>query len=154
MSITPRLSATTRRVACRQLEPELPDWEPLLALLGEELASWCTWMGSLELDDGALVHRYQHVVTRRYLHLAKDGRAFAFDWDGTPSGSGAAYEQITRAAAIRALLITWPQLGSYERGKHEPLIEAATARAVAGARFWVDPAELDRRAQAEHRLVA
>lgn len=152
----PALAATPRRYRALvdPLEPELPDWEPLLALIGDELAGWCVWMGALRLEDGAELHRYRHAVTRRYFHVAKDGRSFSYDWHAAAPGSDAGYVQLTRAAAIRAALVTWPQLGGYERGKHEPLIEAAIARASAGARFWVDPSDLLRRHALDRRLAA
>jgi hypothetical protein len=33
-------------------------------------------MHSVRLDDDAVVHAYKHLSTRRYCHLAEDGRAF------------------------------------------------------------------------------
>ena len=53
-----------------------PDWQPLLGTVGSSLASWFMWMSEVELSDGTRLHAYKHVATRRYLHLAADGRAF------------------------------------------------------------------------------
>lgn len=57
---------------------EHPEWRPLTALLGEHLAEHFMWMHEIRLADGTAVHAYKHVHTRRYLHLAFDGRAFAY----------------------------------------------------------------------------
>jgi hypothetical protein len=57
---------------------EHPEWRPLATLLGEHLAARFMWMHEIRLADGTAVHAYKHVRTRRYLHLAFDGRAFAY----------------------------------------------------------------------------
>jgi len=36
------------------------------------------WMGTVRLVDGTRLQAYRHYWTRRYLHLAEDGRAFVF----------------------------------------------------------------------------
>jgi hypothetical protein len=40
------------------------------------------WMHEIQLADGSKIHAYKHSVTRRYLHLAADGRAFDYRVDG------------------------------------------------------------------------
>jgi hypothetical protein len=60
------------------LQYELPVWEPLLAVVGGYQAAWFMWMHEIELEDGTRVHAYKHVSTRCYMHLAGDGRAFAY----------------------------------------------------------------------------
>ncbi len=57
---------------------ECPEWRPLTALLGEHLTECFMWMHEIRLADGTAVHAYKHVRTRRHLHLALDGRAFAY----------------------------------------------------------------------------
>jgi hypothetical protein len=32
------------------------------------------WMFEVRLSDGTPLHAYKHIDTRRYLHLASDGR--------------------------------------------------------------------------------
>ena len=59
-----------------------PNWEPLLAMLGEEPAGEFMWMFQVDLADGTAVHAYKHILTRRYLHLAEDGRTLAFTVSG------------------------------------------------------------------------
>jgi hypothetical protein len=60
------------------LESECPNWQPLLDLVGEHLVEWFMWMYEIELADQSRVHAYKHVATRRYFHLAEDGRAFGY----------------------------------------------------------------------------
>lgn len=55
-----------------------PDWEPLRELVGMNLADRFMWMHEIELSDGTSIHAYKHIATRRYFHLAHDGRAFAY----------------------------------------------------------------------------
>jgi hypothetical protein len=50
-------------------------------------------MHEIELTDGARVHAYKHIDTRRYFHLATDGRVFAYSSTGT-------YVPIERSEAI------------------------------------------------------
>jgi hypothetical protein len=70
------MSGDTIRGTLRQYER--PVWQPLINLVGEELAGWFMWMHEIELADETPVHAYKHVDTRRYLHLTEDGRAFAY----------------------------------------------------------------------------
>jgi hypothetical protein len=59
-----------------------PNWEPLLARVGEPLVAEFMWMSEIELADGVAVHAYKHIATRRYLHLAEDGRTLTFTRSG------------------------------------------------------------------------
>jgi len=72
---------------------DTPSWAPLEAAIGSELASWFMWMHELQLADGSRIHAYKHSVTRRYLHLAADGRAFDDRADGR-------YGEVHLASAI------------------------------------------------------
>lgn len=83
-----------------------PTWGPLLLLVGRELTGWFMWMNEIRLEDGAAVHAYKHIFTRRYIHLAEDGRAFVY----IPRGE---YRQITRYDAIDLAFVGWESL-------HEP----------------------------------
>jgi hypothetical protein len=51
-----------------------PEWQPLLDAVGEEIAANFMWMFEVRLSDGTPLHAYKHIDTRRYLHLASDGR--------------------------------------------------------------------------------
>jgi hypothetical protein len=82
-----------------------PDWEPLRALVGMDLADWFMWMHEVELADGTSVHAYKHIATRRYFHLAHDGRAFAY----LPRGG---YTELHPRRAIDLVFEDWDQLGS------------------------------------------
>ena len=80
-----------------------PSWEPLLGLVGKELVTRFMWMHALELDDGAELHAYKAVATRRYLHLTADGRAFAERGDHR-------FEEIGASAAIVEAFEGWEEL--------------------------------------------
>jgi hypothetical protein len=62
-----------RHVQCRH-----PNWQPLVDLVGEELADDFMWMDELELSNGRRVHAYKHRATRRYLYLSVTGTAFMY----------------------------------------------------------------------------
>lgn len=36
------------------------------------------WMGTIQLTDGTRIQVYKHYLTRDYLHLSEDGRAFVY----------------------------------------------------------------------------
>ncbi|WP_157591751.1 hypothetical protein [Solirubrobacter soli] len=80
-----------------------PSWEPLLGLVGKELVTGFMWMHALELDDGAELHAYKVVATRRYLHIAADGRVFAQRGDHR-------YEQVSAGAALAEAFEGWEDL--------------------------------------------
>ncbi len=73
---------------------ERPVWEPLIDLVGLDVVGGFMWMHEVEFDDGLEVHAYKSIATRRYLHLAVDGRAFALSLAralrGDPASGGAA----------------------------------------------------------------
>lgn len=50
-------------------------WEPLLELAPEDIGAFM-WMFETELDDWTPVQAYKHRVTREYIYLDYDGRAF------------------------------------------------------------------------------
>ena len=83
----------SHRIAGTLLQYAEPEWKPLEALVGLELAAWFMWMCSVQLADGAVVQAYKHAATRRYLHLAVDGRAFVY----TPERD---YREVARRQAI------------------------------------------------------
>ncbi|HEX7291828.1 MAG TPA: hypothetical protein VF250_11950 [Conexibacter sp.] len=62
---------------------DTPDWAPLEAAIGPKLTGWFMWMHEIRLIGGPSVHAYKHIATRRYLHLAGDGRAFIYLGDGS-----------------------------------------------------------------------
>lgn len=82
---------------------DVPDWQPLRDLVGMDLADWFMWMHEIELEDGAAVHVYKHIATRRYFHLGVDGRAFAY----TPRGL---FREILPREAIDEAFEGWEEL--------------------------------------------
>src|SRR3954447_9550410 len=89
------------------VQAESPRWAPLEAVLGTELAAWFMWMYEIRLHDGTRVDAYKHVATRRYLHLAQAGRAFAYKVESR-------YIVTDLAAALTDAFTGW------ERGRPEP----------------------------------
>jgi hypothetical protein len=61
------------------------------------------WMHEVQLTDGTRIHAYKHWVTRRYMHLAADGRAFEY------CGTGGHYREIGLATAIVRAFDGWEQ---------------------------------------------
>ena len=78
-----------------------PTWDPMLALAGEELTGWFMWMFEIRLDDGTAVHAYKHQMTRRYVHLGEDGRAFAYT-------GGDSYQEVDPQALLAAAVARRP----------------------------------------------
>jgi hypothetical protein len=77
-----------------------PDWEPLVTLVGRDIVPGFMWMFALELDDGAIVQAYKNIATRRYLHVAEDGRAFAYEKTDH-------WREITAGEAVREAFAGW-----------------------------------------------
>ena len=82
---------------------ERPDWEPLIELVGLEVVGCFMWMNELVLEDGARVHAYKHIATRRYLRVGVDGRVFA-------ERPGDRYEEVTPLAALEEAFLGWEDL--------------------------------------------
>lgn len=101
-----------------------PVWSPLVELIGSELAEWLMWMCEIELADRTRVHAYKHRSTRRYLHLADDGRAFTFT-------AAAEYRAITRAHAVEQAFVGWEHL--LPQPENPASVRAALRRACATA---------------------
>ena len=102
-----------------------PEWRPLVELLGPDLAGWFMWMYEIDLVDASRVHAYKHVATRRYIHLAEDGRAFLYCAD-------ARYREIPRHHAIAQAFSGWERL-CQEPGEAQP-VRVALRRALRAAR--------------------
>ncbi len=94
---------TCEAIAGQLRQHERPEWNPLVRLLGHELAPWFMWMCEVELADGGRMQAYKHIATRRYVHLADDGRALAQTANGT-------YRAIDLEHAIRHAFHGWQQL--------------------------------------------
>ncbi len=61
------------------------EWPPLEAIIGtQELDNWM-WMHCATCpDNGATVHFYKHIWSRRYLRLDGEGHVYKERGDGTP----------------------------------------------------------------------
>jgi hypothetical protein len=71
-----------KSIAGEMGQGDRPNWEPLEAMVGEQLAGEFMWMFQVDLADGIAVHAYKHIFTRRYLHLGEDGRTLVFTRSG------------------------------------------------------------------------
>jgi hypothetical protein len=116
---------STRHLAGTMLRYDEPDWGPLESLVGPELAPWFMWMHSVELEDDAIVHAYKHVSTRRYLHLACDGRAFVYTAERE-------YREVLRLRAIVVAFDGWEALMA--RSCDVGAVRAALGHALNAAR--------------------
>jgi len=109
----------------RSLHSDAPNWQPLVDLVGSSLAEWFMWMFDIELADGEKVHAYKHIATRRYLHLAEDGRAFFY-------AGGERYCEALGHHAIREAFAGWESTSPEpdDTLAHVALLRHATERAV------------------------
>ena len=60
-------------------QSDKPEWGPFLELAPDHVDDFM-WMFEVELESGLRLHAYKHIETRKYLHLDKEGRAFAYIW--------------------------------------------------------------------------
>jgi hypothetical protein len=82
---------------------ERPDWEPLIALVGLDVVGCFMWMNEFVLSDGTRLHAYKNIATRRYLHVAVDGRVFA-------ERANDRFEHVTPLEALEAAFAEWEDL--------------------------------------------
>jgi hypothetical protein len=125
---------------------ERPVWEPLVDLVGRDVAGCFMWMNEVELDDGLELHAYKSIATRRYLHLSVDGRAFGY----APRGR---YAEISLLEALEEAFTGWEEtspaprdpdavraLLARHRGAPEPARHGATFSRASPSRGRVSPA--------------
>lgn len=112
-------------IAGQLRQHESPDWKPLVEILGNELAPWFMWMCEVELVDGGRIQAYKHVATRRYVHLADDGRALEHTADGN-------YRLVNLEHAIRHAFQGWQHL--LPRPEDAAVIRAALREACRNER--------------------
>jgi hypothetical protein len=77
-----RCMVAATQIQGRIVQTDAPSWEPIVAVLADELAAWFMWMFEVELTDGVRLHAYKHTATRRYLFVGVDGHAYAADGTG------------------------------------------------------------------------
>lgn len=91
----------------RFLQFSVPEWAPLLNLVGELLVEEFMWMEEAESPQRIRVHGYKNIVTRRYLHLDMDGNAYRFQG----FDSHVEYLPISAATAIEWAFAMYSDLG-------------------------------------------
>ncbi|WP_341719998.1 hypothetical protein QQG74_09935 [Micromonospora sp. FIMYZ51] len=52
------------------------NWAPLEAVIPADDRYLWMWMGRATSDDGTVIEQYKHSLTRGYLNLSADGRAW------------------------------------------------------------------------------
>lgn len=152
----PAASAADDELAGAIYQWELPEWQPLMELVGE-LATWFMWMGELRLDDGTRLHAYKHAETRRYAHIAADGRTFRYlppaRLDDPDDG---AYREISRATAIDEAFLDWSSFheNDWSFADEVQRLSEVRALAVAGELAPYPPEFLARQRRFEAAVVA
>jgi hypothetical protein len=80
---------------------DTPDWRALEVLLdSDDLCAHFMWMHDVVLDDGTVLNAYKHRWTRRYFHLAEDGRSFYYAGDEL-------YHELDPHTAMKTVFATW-----------------------------------------------
>ncbi|MCZ6663417.1 MAG: hypothetical protein O6951_10920 [Actinobacteria bacterium] len=104
-----------------------PDWKPLSRLLSY---SWCggfMWMNRVEQDD-ATIELYKHGITRHYLNLDRQGRAYAY--------TGSDYVQIPMNLAIERVFEGLEDMGHTRETDYDDEFVAAKYKALREA-GWI-----------------
>jgi len=118
-----------RSIRGRMARGATPDWTSLEKLLGDELCSHFMWMCEVDLEDGTRIDAYKHRWTRRYLHLSKDGRTYAYIWRDDDYDD-ACYREVEPEAAILAAFAGWESCRptESERAALQEAVRSARAR--------------------------
>lgn len=74
----------------------VPEWELLHKTLGKQNCRNFMYMAGYKLEDEAIIHTYKHSLSREYINLSNDGRAWKYTGDG--------YEEINSTEAVRDIL--------------------------------------------------
>jgi hypothetical protein len=104
---------STKRLSGEMLHSDTPTWQPLINLAGDQVEHFM-WMFEVELEDGLRLHAYKHWWTRRYIHLALDGRAFVYEHPEQDLESPGWYRQIDAYSQLQLVLPSGRQLDAYE----------------------------------------
>jgi len=104
-----------------------PNWRPLLRLLDEELVGWFMWMFEVRTLDRRSLHAYKHSATRGYVHLDRQGRAYAYT-------RGDRYRPVPVAKALEEVFRDWATLGATTRERR--LARVAVLRAKREVDHW------------------
>lgn len=83
----------------------MPNWAPLGQVMDEELMGAFMWMFEVAMGDGTRLHAYKHRMTRRYVHLDEQGRAFTYCGEDR-------YRRLPLADALELALEGWQVLHS------------------------------------------
>jgi hypothetical protein len=87
-------------VTGHSVQGSVPEWQPLLEAVGEDLAGTFMWMFEVRLSDGRPLHAYKHIDTRCYVHLDPASNAFRYVGEHH-------YRRVELADALEAALSPW-----------------------------------------------
>jgi hypothetical protein len=121
------ISRIVDHVAEEFLEGE-PDWEPLHVVLP---LAWCDgfmWMYRVEQDDN-IIELYKHGITRHYLNLDQDNRAYRYTGDG--------YIQIPVALAVEQVFDGIEETGWSRETRYDEEFVTEKHRKMRGAGWTV-----------------
>lgn len=105
-----------------------PNWEPLEAALPWEWCGGFMWMNRV-VSGGVVIELYKHGITRRYLNL--DGESKAYRWTGT------GYEPIALNEAIEYAFERLEELGWDRTTKYDDAFKAEKYRSLREAGWTV-----------------
>ena len=89
------MNRSKKRLKGKMVEPPHPlNWKPLVELAGKQAEDFML-MFDVELKNGPRLTAFKHWLTRGYIHLSRDGRAFVFEHDGRHSRNRAGIERST-----------------------------------------------------------
>ncbi|MEH3052461.1 MAG: hypothetical protein PGN13_00440 [Patulibacter minatonensis] len=97
-----------------------PYWRPLLELVGD-LAAWFAWRDDFRLEDGRVVHEYQHLPSGKPVFLGLDGQAYEFLPSAALELATLAYSPITRVQAIDEAFLGYRGLRCLSRAERDDL---------------------------------
>jgi hypothetical protein len=86
---------------------ERPDWTPLESLVRDVVVAAFMYMFEVELADGTRLHAYKHQMTRGYVHIADDGRVFAYVSDARDCDGEARYREVDPLEQLAAACGEW-----------------------------------------------
>jgi hypothetical protein len=106
---------------CTECEPV---WEPIEALLPDELTECFMSMYQSTTEEGLIIHAYKHIDTRRYQLIDQHGGTWRYT-----GGRGHTYCRIPLGSALEEAFCGWGDLMGYT-----PALGELVAQQIAVAR--------------------
>ena len=107
------MNRSKKRFKGKMVEPPHPlNWKPLVELAGKQAEDFML-MFDVELKNGPRLTAFKHWLTRGYIHLARDGRAFVFEHDGRDLEKPGWYREVDPVVHLDLILPHGEQLAEY-----------------------------------------